>query len=302
MCALPFSLECDRAAVAQNPIQLRAIRWHAWSVPKQNRSLDRGISLMEALAQRESLSLAELHRITGLPKSTIRRLMATLVGRSIARRSLADGRYRINVTLPHISPKVVPRELALIADTAMTHALALTRTVGWPSDLHILDGTAMQIIDSTRVFSPFQLYRGQLNRHVNLFGSASGIACLSLRSEGEVRALHQATEGNRIWGLARLGIAFADYLPILEGARRRGYGTRLSNELGETPFDDLLAAIAVPIGPQGRSLGALTLLWPRSFASPETFASRHLDALQQAADAINRALDGTVTEAAGDES
>lgn len=265
---------------------------------KQNRSLDRGISLMEALAQRESLSLAELHKATGLPKSTIRRLMSTLVARSIARRSLADGRYRINVTLPHISPKVVPRDLALIADKAMPHALALTRTVGWPSDLHVLDGTAMQIVDSTRVFSPFQLYRGQLNRHVNLFGSASGIACLSLRGESEVRALHRATAGDRIWGLARLGIAFEDYLTILERARRRGYGTRLSNDLGETPFDDLLAAIAVPIGPQARSLGALTLLWPRNFASPETFASSHLEALQQAAVAINRTLDGTVANTA----
>ncbi len=246
---------------------------------------------MEALARRDSMSLAELHKTTGLPKSTIRRLMATLVARSIARRSLADGRYRLNVTLPSISPEPIPRGLSLLADVALPDTLALTRAVGWPSDLHILDGTAMQIIDSTRVFSPFQFNREQIDRRVNIFGAASGMACLSLRNEAQVAALHEATKGDRTWGLARFGMDLDDYLPILDEARRRGFGTRLPSYHGERPLDGSLAAIAVTIGPRGLGLGALTLVWPRAFSSTELFASEHLPALRAAAEAINRALD-----------
>ena len=260
---------------------------------KESRSLDRGLTLMEALAREDSLSLAELHRATALPKSTIRRLMATLVRRGMARRSLADGRYRLNVTLPDISSQPIPRGLSLIADVALPDTLALTREVDWPSDLHVLDGTAMQIIDSTRVFSPFQLNREEINRRVNVFGSASGMTCLSLRDEAEVAALHEATRHDQTWGLARFGLELGDYLTILEEARRRGYGTRLANYHGERWLDGSLSAIAVPIGPRGLGLGALTLLWPRAFTSAETFASQYLDALRSTAEAINRALDAS---------
>jgi len=45
---------------------------------KQVRSLDRGLDLMEVLAREGAQTLAQLHAATGLPKSTIRRLLATL--------------------------------------------------------------------------------------------------------------------------------------------------------------------------------------------------------------------------------
>ena len=57
---------------------------------KENRSLDRGIEILETLAREGAMSLADLHRATGLPKSTIRRLLQTLIARKIVRRSLTS--------------------------------------------------------------------------------------------------------------------------------------------------------------------------------------------------------------------
>jgi len=261
---------------------------------KQNRSVDRAITLIETLARNDSMSLADLHAETKLPKSTIRRLLGTLVRRRFARRSIADERYRINIVLPDISPETIPRGLSLIADAALPHALALTRSVGWPSDLHVRDGVAMRIIDSTRVFSPHRLYRGQINRRLNAFGAASGVACLAASEPWKVDALHRSTQGDTVWGLARFGMSREDYELVLERARTDGYGIRLATYLGETQIDDSLAAIAVPIDHQRDVIGALTLLWPRAFATPEEFAKEHLSDLQETAARIEASLEGLV--------
>lgn len=252
----------------------------------ENRALDRGLTIIETLSQDGAMTLAGLHKATGLPKSTIRRCLATLCARRFVRRSLADGRYRAAVTLPAIGAEATPEGQNLLADIALPHALDLTRRIGWPSDIHARDRKSMRIVDSTRPASPFHLYRGKVNRQVNMFGSAAGMACLAQLPEAEVRALHDRTAGDPVWGLARFGMTVDGYLPILEGARARGYGERLGVYLGETVLDDQLSALAVPLGPAARPLGGLTMLWPRSFKTAEAFAAEHLPLLRETADRV----------------
>ncbi|QDL93999.1 helix-turn-helix domain-containing protein (plasmid) [Paroceanicella profunda] len=257
----------------------------------ENRSLDRGITLMEILARGGSCSLAELHAASGLPKSTIRRLLGTLIARRIVRRSLSDGRYRINITLPMSTGAPIPPGLAGLVDLSLPLALALTRRVRWPSDIHVVDGTRMQIVESTRPASPFHIYPGRVNRWLNIFGTASGTACLAAMSPEAVMEVHRLTEGDETWGLARFGLCVEAYLDILAATRARGYAIRLSAYLGETVFDDGLAAIAVPLLERGRPLGALTLIWPRPHLDHARFASEHLDALRDTAAQICAGLD-----------
>lgn len=125
---------------------------------KENRSLERGLIVLETLARHRAMSLSDVHRKTGLPKSTLRRLLATLVSRRFVRRSLSDNLYRATVTLPDISIEPVPPGLSLVADIGLTHALELTKKIGWPSDIHILERHWMRIVESTRLASPFSLY------------------------------------------------------------------------------------------------------------------------------------------------
>ncbi|WP_157982164.1 helix-turn-helix domain-containing protein [Oceanicella sp. SM1341] len=257
----------------------------------ENRSLDRGITLMEILARSGSSSLAELHAASGLPKSSIRRLLGTLIARRIVRRSLSDGRYRINITLPMSTGAPIPHGLAWLVDLSLPLALALTHRVRWPSDIHVMDGRRMQIVESTRPASPFHIYPGRVNRWLNIFGTASGTACLSAMRREAVMEVHRLTEGDETWGLARFGLGIEAYLDILEATRRRGYAIRLSAYLGETVFDDGLAAIALPLIERGRPLGALTLLWPRVHLTHEAFAAEHLGPLRDTTQRICAALD-----------
>ena len=79
----------------------------------EHQSLDRGITVLEHIARGGSCTLAELHKSTGISKSSIRRLLATLVERRLVRRSLADGRYRTSVLMTaSTGVPVPPSELA----------------------------------------------------------------------------------------------------------------------------------------------------------------------------------------------
>ena len=256
----------------------------------QNRSLDRGIRIMEVLASEGACSLADIHRRTSIPKSTIRRLLGTLMARRLVRRSLSDSRYRINVILPVSSGEPVPPELVQLVDIVMPHAVELTRSVEWPSEFHIVDGAQMRIVDSTRPLSPFHLYRGLVNRKISIFGSASGNACLAARSDAEIAEFHRLTDGDRRWGLARFNMTLDDHMQIIREVRDRGYATRLPGYLGETTSDDRLTAIGVPIYHQDKPFAALNLLWPRIYKNHEDFADEFLPALTATAKGVDADL------------
>lgn len=256
----------------------------------ESRALDRGLTIMEVLARSGSCTLADLSRTSGLPKSTIRRLLGTLIERRFVRRSLSDRRYRINITLPERTGEPLPESLAFLVDAALPHALDLTKAVGWPSDIHALDRNASLVVDSTRPASPYPLYSGVVNRRVSLFASAGGMACLSCMTDAEIGAYHDKTANDRKWGLARFGLSLDDYLSMVRTARKLGFGFRLPGYLGETVQDDGLFAIAVAIKRNGRPVGALTLIWPRAYASPEDFSATFFEPLRATVDAIDRSM------------
>jgi len=259
-------------------------------VELKNRSLERGIIIMEVLALNGACTLADLHHQSGLPKSTIRRLLGTLTSRSIVRRSLADKKYRINITLPNNTGKTIPPEVALIADVAMPILSDLTRKVSWPSDLHLIDGHTMRIVDSTRSLSPFQLYRGVINRRLNIFGSATGLACLASMTDVEINKINQATNDSQLWGMARTVKDRAEFFNAIKETRERGYGIRLISHLGESFVLDGLLAIAVPILRDAKPVGAINLLFPAHYLKPAEFAVQQLEELQQAATKITTNL------------
>ncbi len=246
----------------------------------EHKSLDRGITVMETLARNGSCTLADIHKLTLISKSSIRRLLATLIARRLVWKSLADGKYRINVIFPVNASEPVPTEQAFVLDVALPHMTELTKSISWPSDIHLIDGDRMRILDSTRPLSPFHLYRGVVNRHINIFGSATGMVCLANMKDSEFIKIAAHTQEDMKWGLERFRLNVDDYRGHLETSRGRGFGARISRYIGETVFDDGLAAIATPIFCNNKLFGAVSLLWPKNYLKVEEFAAEYFEHLQ----------------------
>ena len=252
----------------------------------ENRSLDRGLAILESLSMHGASSLQDLHAHTGLPKSTIRRTLATLIRRKIVRRSLADRLYRTNVAL-HIPGGGLSSGEGWLVDCAVPHMIELTRRAGWACDLHIFERTWSRIIESTRPLSPFFQYERHIDLRVPAVASAGGLAVLATWPDAAVLSLIEETHEHPAWGLSRLGITPRDLLVVLKRTREVGYAVRVRQYRGETPLADTLNAIACPIFRAKAAVGALAMLWPKGLLPPARFAEIHLTGLEAAAAAVS---------------
>jgi IclR family mhp operon transcriptional activator len=258
--------------------------------PMENRSLDRGLAILQCLSVHGAGSLQALHAHTGLPKSTIRRLLGTLIRRRIVRRSLADGLYRANIALPLFNGASSTHGEGWLVDRAVPHMIELTDRVGWACDLHIFERTRSRIIESTRPLSPFFQYSRPLDLRVTVFGSAAGLAVLSTWPDSAVLALVEEIADHPVWGLRRIGLGNRDLLEILRHARRSGYAVRPKQYRGETALANTLNVIACPIFRLGTAVGALAMLWPKGLLSAAGFAEIHLQRLEAATAGISADL------------
>jgi IclR family mhp operon transcriptional activator len=256
----------------------------------ETRSLDRGIAILDSLSVHGASSLQNLHSRTGLPKSTIRRLLGTLIHRKIVRRSLGDQLYRANISLPFRNTFGSARSEAWLVDRAGPHMIELTRSVGWSCDLHTFERSKSRIIESTRPLSPFFQFKRQIDLEVPVFASAAGLAVLSTWTERAVLALVDEIGEHPVWGLSRIGMGKQNLLSTLQRVRSLGYAARVSEYRGETATADSLHAIARPVFRGETAVGSLVVLWPKGYLAPEGFAKLHLSMLKETASSITADL------------
>lgn len=254
----------------------------------ETRSLDRGLAVLGCLSIHGASSLQNLHVRTGLPKSTIRRLLGTLIHRKIVRRSLGDQLYRANISLPFQTTFGSTQSEAWLVDRASPHMIELTRSVGWSCDLHIFERTKSRVIESTRPLSPFFQIKRQIDLEVPVFASAAGLAVLSTWTDRAVLALADEIGDDQALGLCHFGMAKQSLLSTLQRTRALGYAIRVSQYRGE--FPDELHAIARPVFRGVIAVGALVVLWPKGYLAPERFARIHLARFGEATTAISADL------------
>jgi IclR family mhp operon transcriptional activator len=239
----------------------------------ENRSLDRGLAVLNALSVHGASSLRDLHTRTHLPKSTIRRLLGTLIRRRVVRRSLSDRLYRANIYLPTLNSRFAQSE-GLLVDRALAPMVALTRAVGWSCDLHIFERTQSRIVESTRPLSPYFQFERHIDLEVSVFASAGGLAVLATWSDAAVLALVEEIGDHPVRGLVRA----------------QGYAARMSGYRSDIPLANKLHGIGRPVFREGAAVGALVMLWPRALFTPREFAGMHLDRLRAAASTISSGL------------
>ena len=249
------------------------------------RSLVRGLDLLRALNRHEKgrASLTQIANETGLHRTTVRRLLETLIDEGYVRRSESDDRYVLALKVRSLSEGFTDDErVSAVAGPALGDLLQQVR---WPSDLCTPDGGAMLIRESTHRFSALSFNPAMVGEHLPMLLTAAGRAYLSYCADEEREALLALLRNDPVQGRFASDRRFIDNL--VEQTRSRGYS---SNE-GDWFAERKIGAIAVPVFEHAKAIASINVIYLTRAISHAEAAQRYLPALQRAARQMEAALE-----------
>lgn len=249
---------------------------------KDVRSLSRGLALIEALGASGWVKPGRLSAQTGIDRTTVYRLVSTLVDDGYVTRRPEDGAVGLSDKLLAISRNL--RDNDLIAQLVFRHLSALTQVIKWPSDFAVLSQGALQIATSTHSQSPMSMHRAMVGNTRPLFRSALGKAFLAALPEDE---LAEVLDLVRSWDgpdAADAKAAETIRRSLIE-VREAGYASAVGTT--EAKF----SAIALPIRRSGAVIGAINIIFFRRALSTEEAAEKYLARMSHTAAAIEAELD-----------
>ncbi|NMJ41544.1 IclR family transcriptional regulator [Roseomonas sp. JC162] len=225
-------------------------------------AVERALSVLSAFRAAPRLSLSELSKLTGLFKSTLLRILATLERNGYVMR-LADGQYRVGGILFELGSGYVA---SFHIEEVMKPALAqLVAATGETAAFYVRAGTQRQCV--FRVDSP------QAVRHVITAGQI-----LELDSAATSQILRRYEKGGR------RPTAETDYTALCRSTSGQG--------------DVDTASVAAPIFDTGGFIGVINISGPvHRFTKP--VAARCLTELAATAARLSRALGGIGPDNAG---
>jgi IclR family mhp operon transcriptional activator len=242
----------------------------------------RALQILRALNRQPVSSVDAIHKHTGIPKSTIVRLLQTLEADGLVRRAPQYGAYYLTSEVTalasgyHSEPRIV--------EASSAQAEALTQELKWPVSVAVHDGDAMIVRYSTIPHSPLSFFHSTINMRLSLVTQALGRAFLAYCGQTEQDALIEMlvrSSGGPIAGQE------AAIRHMLAEVRERGYALRDPRVRPES------STIAVPIFEDGRVVATIGLTWFSSALTIDQAVARFLPPLQQASAEISQQLAAT---------
>jgi IclR family mhp operon transcriptional activator len=256
---------------------------------KSVRGLSRGLTLINTLNRLDDgASLTRVAELSGLHRTTVRRLLETLQHEGYVRRSDSDDSFRLTLKVRELSEGF--RDEQWICAIAAPLLGDLMQRVVWPSDICTLDVDEMVVRETTHRLSRLSLHRSMVGRRLPVLQTATGLAYLAFCDEAEREQVLEllATRVGPEYDLARNRLALDN---ILRNVRHRGYGENFMGWEQEAN----IASIAVPLYSHvnQRLLGCVSLIYIAKVMSIQQAAERYLPALEAFAQQVRqRLIDG----------
>ncbi|WER46288.1 DNA-binding transcriptional regulator [Cupriavidus sp. WKF15] len=254
------------------------------------RGLSRGLQVLRALNAMENgrATSQQLSEATGLHRTTVRRLLETLVEEGFVRRSTSDDSFRLTLEVRALSEGFTDDErIATVAPPIMGR---LMQRVVWPSDLTTPDGDAMIIRETTHRFSPLSFHRSMVGRRLPMLLTAAGRVYFSMCPDAErediLEVLRSGAGGEQQFKLAHDDAFIRN---LIRQTRKDGFG---SNQ-GDWSDQRKIGAVAVAIQAEGRVLASLNVIYLQQAISAAEATRRFVPELQQAAKEMVEALEAS---------
>jgi IclR family transcriptional regulator, mhp operon transcriptional activator len=260
---------------------------------KSIQSLARGLEVLQLIQTVGALSLHDLHRMSGIPKASLLRILKTLSEQGMIWQRILDDHYIPSYSLSELANRV-DRESRLV-EVASPVLEALTQEVKWPSVLAAPRLTCMEVIEANTPRSYFHhIPLGPLGFQINMLRSATGRAyiafCEDARREAILDALRRTgRKGDLIAAVPEL-VAEA-----IAQTREQGFGLRHADfggsyDEGRNAHDDGRDSIGIPIIVGNSTLGAINITWAKKVLSRAHAIDRFVEPLKTASAAISQGL------------
>lgn len=247
---------------------------------KINRSVERGLDVVEVLLSEGPSSLAHLAQETQLPKATIIRLCATLEKRRWVIKRSSDGRYQLGSKIAMFTGQSpIVEQLVEVGKHEITR---LSDDTGLAVDLAASVGHGrIEIVDTTRRYQLHKIPPDCIGYRPSPFRTALGLSFLAAMSPEDfaetIPKLAQTTPRDDRAALSQLEAVFTKI-------RKQGYALREENYWGRAvDRGNLPSAIGVAILANGRPIGSMNLVWAAEDRPVAEVADQFLDAAQATA-------------------
>lgn len=222
--------------------------------------IDRAFDILEILSvEKDGLGVTGISNRIGLHKSTVHRILNSMVSRGYIEKLPDRGTYKIGLKLIEIS-SIYLNSIELKTE-ARPYLGELTSRLGLPVHLATLDGIEAVYIDKVDVLNNIRLY-SQIGRRVPVHCSALGKCLISGLDGQELEEL-----AGRIKFTRFTNNTITDKKTLLEQVRLVGtQGWALDNEEHEAG----MKCIAAPVRDyRGTIIAAISVTGPSGTVSPE---------------------------------
>ncbi len=243
------------------------------------RSLARGLKILADLNRVGRGIPSEIASATGIDRTTVYRLLDTLVHEGFVSRAATD-RFELTIKVRELSEGFT--ETDQIAQIVAPELGRLLPKVLWPTDFGTFQQGVMIIRESTHRFSPFSTHRAMIGKSRPVLCSAMGRAVMAAATRTERDMMLRLIVNTR-----RPDASLArdpNYLhKILKQTRLRGYASSVGL------VEPHISAIALPVR-SNRVVGAINLIFYTSAMTPEEAAKRYLSYMKESVATIEAGL------------
>ncbi len=245
----------------------------------------RALDCLIAVNRLKEASVADVARDTGLNRSTVVRMLETLIHAGfIVRQPMRAVYLPTGRTLDLSAGYQRHEEMALVAAPVLG---ALRQCLKWPSDVAVFDGDAMVVAQTSRGPGRLDFNRGPGYR-APLLGSSIGLSFLAFCSKADrARGLAAVKAGPEPWNAPARNTATLHRL--LARLRRDGYAT-MHPAYASAAYDGTASAVGVPILHGGVAVGSLNVMYLRDTIDEAAAIARFVAPLREAATEIAQAL------------
>lgn len=237
-------MENEQNRVHKNPIQVS----------------ERIFSVIEYLALNGAMGLQELSTALGLNKSTVHRILNSLICMDYVRQDTESSKYNLSFKICSLSNQILEKNSMI--DIARPYIKALSNDSGETVHLVQIDGVNATYIDKVEASRNSVRMISMVGKSIPLYCSGVGKAMLADMPDEKIESIWKHSVIRRL--TEHTVTRYADFMDLIHKVRKDGYAMdNEENELG-------VRCIAVSLkGYNGRSTYAVSISAPKDRMSDE---------------------------------